>query len=142
MKTNIGYFLTRSANKYPEKTALVIKDQRFTFSHLNIRANKLAHGLMNIDGKKGDKFAILMFNCHQFIEVYYAVMKIGGVFVSLNGRLIGNELRYIINHSDVRFLIFFQIINEVMILMVLTRLKAKTHSISLIHIKIPMEIVM
>jgi acyl-CoA synthetase (AMP-forming)/AMP-acid ligase II len=108
MKINIGYFLTRSANKYPNKTALVIQDQRFSFSHLNTRANKLAHALMNLGGKKGDKFAVLMFNCHQFVEAYYAVMKIGGVLVSLNGRLIGDELQYIINHSDAGFLIFGQ----------------------------------
>jgi acyl-CoA synthetase (AMP-forming)/AMP-acid ligase II len=49
---------------------------------------------------KGDKVALLMMNCNQYLECYFSLAKIGGVAVPLNFRLHPDEIVYIANHAD------------------------------------------
>jgi acyl-CoA synthetase (AMP-forming)/AMP-acid ligase II len=101
----LGETIVRNVRKYPDKEALVYGKTRLTYRQFNSRINRLAHALLDIGVKKGTKAAILSFNCHQFLEAYYALGKIGGVSVPLNFRLHGEELVYMINHSDAEALI-------------------------------------
>jgi fatty-acyl-CoA synthase len=50
--------------------------------------------------KKGDRIAILSFNCSQFLEIYLGLAKIGAWAVPLNFRLVGRELAYALNDSE------------------------------------------
>lgn len=106
MKANIGYFLTKSASKYPDKTALVFEEQSISYAELNNRANRLAHALMGLGLKKGEKVATLFFNCPTMCESYFGIIKAGGALVPLNARLSWRELANMVEHSDSRFLIF------------------------------------
>ncbi len=93
--------LTRRALLTPEREALVelASGQRFSFGALNARANRLAHFLRDRIGVgKGDRVSILSHNCVAYIDLFYAVAKIGAVLAPLNWRLAGRELAYIVNH--------------------------------------------
>ncbi len=103
---NIGYFLTKSARKYPQKIALVFGEMRESYEEFNSRSNRLAHGLMSLGLKKGEKVATLFFNCPAMVESYFGIIKAGGVLVPLNARLSWKELATLVEHSDARFLIF------------------------------------
>jgi non-ribosomal peptide synthetase component E (peptide arylation enzyme) len=52
---NLGEMLKLNARKYPETICLMDKDRSFTFPQSNQRACRLAHGLMSLGLKKGDK---------------------------------------------------------------------------------------
>ena len=101
----LGELIARNSRKFPDKEALVYGEVRLTYKQFNARINQLAHALLDLGIKKGSKVAILSFNCNQFLETYFALGKIGGVAVPLNFRLAGEELVYIINHSDAEALI-------------------------------------
>lgn len=101
----IGNFVRRSADKFPEKTALITHDARMTYRTLNARVNQLANGLLKKGLKRGDRVAVIFHNCAEFIEAYFACAKSGGVFVPINNLLKEREFRQILEYIQPRFLI-------------------------------------
>jgi len=95
-------FLSRSADVYPEKTAVVYGDLRFTYKEFQKRVNRLANALSNIGIGKGDKVAFICPNTPPMLEAHYAVPMIGAALVSINIRLSAGEVAYIIDHSDAK----------------------------------------
>ncbi len=108
MQTNIGSILTKRANLNPDNEALfdVSQAQRFSFRQLNEQANKVANSFTNLGIKKGDRVALLMMNCHEFVASFFAIAKIGGVIVPLNWRLVPDELEFILKDSGSIALIY------------------------------------
>ncbi len=93
-------FLSISAAICPERTAVVFEGKRYTFSQLNNRANQLANALLNLGVTKGDRAAMLQVNCNQHVEAYFAVAKLGAIYIPLNYRAKGDELTYMVNSSE------------------------------------------
>jgi len=89
-----------NARRFPDTEAVVFEETRFRWPEFNRRINRLANGLACMGFGKGDHIAVLAENCHQYMEIYYALAKNGMVAVPLNYRLSDRELTYIINHSD------------------------------------------
>jgi len=102
---NWSYVLERNAEEFPNKEALVFGERRYTFKELEGRVDALAKGLQGLGVKRGDVVAILLLNCPEFMEITFAVNKLGGVWLPLNYRLAGPELTYILNHSEATMLI-------------------------------------
>jgi acyl-CoA synthetase (AMP-forming)/AMP-acid ligase II len=111
----VGEMLTRNANKFPTKTALVSENISLDFKALNERVNCLACGLIEKGLKKGDRIGVLVHNCHQFMEIYFAAAKTGGIFCPYNNHLKQWELKDIIDYSTPKFLFtdsdFVEVIN-------------------------------
>jgi len=102
----IGDILRLNAKRYPDKEALIMDNDHLTFSQLNQQVNQLAHGLISLGVRPGDRVAILAYNCMEYMIIYYAVAKCGGVVVPLNFRYKRDELVYAINNSDTKVLFF------------------------------------
>jgi len=101
---NIGEIINVNAKKYPNKLALKDARRKLTFRELNERTNKLTNGILNSGIKKGDKVAILSNNCIEFMELYVAAAKGGFIMVPLNFRLHPDDISFIINNSDAKWL--------------------------------------
>lgn len=97
---NIGEGLTLNATNYPNKAALVYEGRRITYSEMNQRTNRLANAMAGMGVGKGDKVAILLHNCPEYMEAVFALAKLGAVLVPLNYRLAPPEVEYIVNNSD------------------------------------------
>ena len=97
---NTTEFLTIANAICPDKTCIVFEGDRYTFSQLNDRVNRLGNALLNLGVQKGDRVAMLQVNTNQCVEVYFAVSKIGAIYVPLNFRAKGNELAYMLNSSE------------------------------------------
>ena len=93
----IGLQLTINADRDPGATALVYGTRRYSYTALNERSCRLANALTSLGVGRGDHVAGLMNNCSQFIEVFFALAKLGGVFVPLNFRLAPREIRQLLN---------------------------------------------
>jgi len=108
MKINIGETLSQRTKRMPNREALVETDsgRRLTYSDLNARTNRLANGLIDAGVKPGDRIGILLMNCAEFIETFYAVAKIGATLVPLNWRLTPDELEFILKDSGTTTLVF------------------------------------
>jgi acyl-CoA synthetase (AMP-forming)/AMP-acid ligase II len=103
---DVGQILTLTANKFPERTAILFEEKRFTYQEFNGRVNRFAHSLLRLGLRKGEKVAVLLFNSNHFVEAYLGTAKAGGVFTPINFRFAPDEVRYILDHSDARFFVF------------------------------------
>jgi acyl-CoA synthetase (AMP-forming)/AMP-acid ligase II len=105
---NLGDIIRLNAMKLPNKTALVFRNTRLSYSELNERVNRVANGLLGIGVEKGDRVAVLADNCSEYVETYFATAKGGMLIVPINTTLDIDGLAYILNNSGANTLIFGQ----------------------------------
>ena len=98
----VDEFLRRPLKLFPDKTAVVDGDRRFSYADLQARVNRLSHALTNLGVQPGDRVCILSPNSHFFLESFYATSQIGAVLVPLNYRLVAADHEYILNHAGVK----------------------------------------
>ncbi len=92
---DIGELARRNARRCPGKVCLVENNKRYTTEAFNYRVNQLANGLSEFGISRGDRAAILLPNCSEYVEIYIALAKIGAIAVPLNTRLNAREyVRY------------------------------------------------
>lgn len=97
---NTTDFLSISSAICPERAAIIFEDNRYTFSQLNERVNRLANAMNRLGVKKGDRVALLQVNCNQCIEVYFATAKLDAIYLPLNFRSKEEEQEYMINFAE------------------------------------------
>jgi len=102
---NLGRMIEETANKYPGNMAVIHEKCRMTFAELNGAANALAHYLCSLGIGRGDKVALMLPNCPEFIISYFAAQKLGAVAVTINVMSTPYELRHLLGNSDARVLI-------------------------------------
>ena len=91
-------------SNFPDKIGVVCGDQRFTYAQFAERASRLAGALITAGAKPGDRIAFLSTNCHRLLEAYYGVLEAGCVLLPLNIRLAPQELAFVLNDAQARFL--------------------------------------
>ncbi len=97
-------FLIRSASVYPDKTAVVHRDKRYTYRQFQQRVSRLAAALQTAGVQKGDRVAFLCPNIPPMLEAHFGVPLAGGILVAINTRLSSPEIAYILNHSGAKVL--------------------------------------
>ena len=112
-KWDIGNIITKRNLLTPHKTAMTYEDKTITYRELNEGVNRVANFLQEKGFKKGDRISVLLRNCPEFFEIYFAAAKLGLVFVPLNIRLAGPEVQYQLHDSGARLLVFHDIFGEV-----------------------------
>jgi acyl-CoA synthetase (AMP-forming)/AMP-acid ligase II len=95
-----GTILKMMAMHYPDKQGAGDKFRKMTFKEWNDRSCRLANALTQMGVGKGDRFAILAYNCVEWMEIYGAAAKAGQVTVPIMFRLAPPEIEYVINHSE------------------------------------------
>lgn len=98
----ISELLEKKVRETPKKTYLFFEDQEITYEDFNNNANRIAHGLSQWGIKKGDKVCIYLTNRPEFLYFWFGVSKIGAILVPINTLLTGEELKYIVNHSEAK----------------------------------------
>jgi acyl-CoA synthetase (AMP-forming)/AMP-acid ligase II len=116
----LGHWLTAkdvvrvNALKWPNKTGIKDLNKAFTFKEWDERSCRLANALSDLGLKKGDRFAVLAYNCVEWMDIYAAAAKGGFLCVPIMFRLSGPEMEYIINHCEAKaFIVQDQWINHV-----------------------------
>jgi fatty-acyl-CoA synthase len=102
---NPADFLSRAAYMYPEKTAVVDGERRYSYRQFADRSWRLANALRSAGLGKGDRVATLLFNSAPMLEAHFGVPAAGGVLVPVNVRLSSAEVGYILRHSGARYLL-------------------------------------
>jgi fatty-acyl-CoA synthase len=98
--------LYRGVDLYPNKTAIVSGDRRFTYAEFGERCERFAAALCDLGVLPGDRVAYLSFNNAELIEGYYAPLLAGAISMPLNVRLTPAELAAILNHAEPRVLVY------------------------------------
>ena len=80
--------------------------KEITWSEFNKKSNRFANLLLSRGIKKGDKVAILLMNCLEWLPIYFGVLKAGAMAVPLNYRYTADEIKYCLDLADVDVLVF------------------------------------
>ena len=90
------------ARLMPHKIAARDSRRELSFALLHDRATRLANGLLGLGLVKGDRVALLAYNCIEWMEIYVALARAGLVAVPINFRLTAPEVAYISKDSEAR----------------------------------------
>ena len=96
----LGDLVRLSAKRYPDKKAIIMGEESMTFEELNKRVNQIAHGLLSLGLKSGDRVGIWSRNCLEFVAILFAVWKCGAVIVPINFRFKIDELLYQLDNAQ------------------------------------------
>ena len=102
---NVASMLQETAQNYSENAAILYKGNEISYRQLNRFVNALAIHLKGLGIQKGDKVAIMLPNCPEFIISYFASIRIGAVAVTVNVMSTSYELLHVIEDSDAYVLI-------------------------------------
>jgi len=108
---NNGHWMTAkdvlrvNAFKWPDKIGIKDMNKAYTFKQWDDRACRLANALAGMGLKKGERFAVLAYNCVEWLEIYAAAAKGGFVCVPIMFRLAQPEMEYILGHCEAKVLI-------------------------------------
>ena len=98
-------FLERSAQVYPEKTAIAYGDLRISYTEFAAAATRLAQALRASGVKPGDRVAYLLPNIPELLIAHFGVPLAAGVLVAMNIRLAAAEIHHICAHSGAKVLV-------------------------------------
>lgn len=80
--------------------------REITWGVFDEKANRFANMLISRGIKKGDKVAILLMNCIEWLPIYFGILKTGALAVPLNFRYAADEIEYCVNLAEADVLVF------------------------------------
>lgn len=80
--------------------------REITWSVFDEKANRVANMLLSRGVQKGDRVAILMFNCLEWLPIYFGILKMGAIAVPFNFRFSADEIQYCVNLAEVNVFFF------------------------------------
>ncbi|MBV7297410.1 long-chain-fatty-acid--CoA ligase [Enterovibrio paralichthyis] len=104
---NLAVNLERSAALFPQKTALNMGNDSYSYAQLDALASKVAHNLVRLGLKPGDKVALSCPNIPYFPIAYYGILKAGCVVVPLNVLFKQREIAYHLGDSGAKAYLCF-----------------------------------
>ena len=96
--------LTESAEKHPNKIAVVYQDKKINYAELDIVTNQLSHRLVAEGVQRGDRVGFYLNKSIESIISIFAILKAGGVYVPLDPSAPAKRLSYIIRNCGIRCL--------------------------------------
>ena len=96
----LGQILRVHARLHPERPGARDLERSMTFLEWNRRACRLANALLGLGLSKGDRVAVLAYNCVEWAEIYAAAAKAGVIAVPINFRLIASEVAFVVEDSE------------------------------------------
>jgi len=97
--STLGALPARAARRWGEREALCFRGRRWTFAQVEAGVERAARGLLSLGVRPGDKVALWLLNRPEWIEIAFAVMRIGAVLVPVNTRLRTDDVAYILEQS-------------------------------------------
>jgi long-chain acyl-CoA synthetase len=101
----IGDILRRSARRFADRVALTDGDKFATYAEIDTDANRLANYLLSQGLAPGDKISTICNNSIDLVKTIFAIHRAGLVFVPINTMLGQDDMRFILTHAEVRFVV-------------------------------------
>lgn len=98
--STVGDLLVRSADRHPDRDALVFPGRRATYLAVLEGARRVARGLLALGVRPGDHVGLLAPNDVEYVEAFFGISLLGGVVVPLNARHRAEELGHVIDNGD------------------------------------------
>ncbi len=97
--------LEEKAKEFGDRTFLIFKGKTYSYRQMNDEADKVAAFLAALGGGPGKHLALMMKNSPEWLFVFFAAQKTGMAAVPVNTALRGNQLQFVLNHSDACILV-------------------------------------
>jgi long-chain acyl-CoA synthetase len=97
--------LERTAAKSPDATALIYFGATISYGQMQDQVNRLAAGLQALGVQKGDRVALMMPNCPQFIISYFGALKAGAIVTATSSMYTAREVAHQWNDAGVKAVI-------------------------------------
>ena len=98
--TSLGEALRRVCAAYPEREAIIFRNDRTTYRQLGDKVQALAAGLHRLGINEGDKVGLVLPDCPEFIYAFFALCRLGAVAVPLSPQLRSREVHHILSDSE------------------------------------------
>lgn len=102
---NVANLLKSNSERFPQKPAIIFKDEPISFPQLKNLVFSLVGGLANLGIKPQDKVGIYLPNWPEYIYSYLALFCLGATVVPLDYMLTEDEMATCLNHCEAKFLI-------------------------------------
>jgi len=99
------FFLDEAVRRYPQRVCTVFNDHGITYQQMGELVNDLAAGLIRVGLQKGQRVGLVLPNCPQYVLVYYAILKAGGIVVAMNPHYRLRELEFQAVDAEVDWLV-------------------------------------
>ncbi|MDR7483225.1 MAG: long-chain fatty acid--CoA ligase [Armatimonadota bacterium] len=100
-------FLDASARRFPRHVALMQAgprfDRRLTYADLDALTDRFARALLDRGLQAGDRVAVMLPNCPQYVIAAFGVWKAGGTLVQVNPLYKGRDLAFVLQDAGARF---------------------------------------
>jgi len=103
---NIAWWVQRWSELHPAKPAVFFEGRQISYLELHQKANQTSCWLQSLGIEKGDRVAVMLENCPEFIDLYIACSRLGAIFVPVNFRLAPPELDYTLRNARPRLFVF------------------------------------
>ena len=103
---NLGHFLKQSADRFPDKPALIRGDVELSFRELNQRVDSICSAFDSMGVGKGDRILVQSRNSFAMFESMFVAFRLGAVLVPVNFRLSEDEVAFIAQNSGASVLIY------------------------------------
>jgi len=109
-KVTMAEVLSRTAKKYPDKTAFIYMGKKISYREFERLVNRFARSLVDLGVKKGDKVGFVLPNLPQLVIAIHAAYKLGAVTVMNNPLYTELELQNQLNDSDCKLVIILDLL--------------------------------
>lgn len=103
--STVSALLESRAETTPDAQFLTFQDTVLSYGEMVARADRTAAGLAAMGIGEGTKVAVLLPNSLEILDVWFACSLMGAVLVPVNTGLVGEGLRYILEHSEAELLV-------------------------------------
>ena len=100
------------ADVVPDRPALIAGGSSRSWREFDLRASRLAAGLVDLGLEPDAKVALYLYNCPEYLESSFATFKMRGVHVNVNYRYLEDELAYLLDNSDAEIILFHGVLGE------------------------------
>lgn len=99
---NLAAMIEDRADRHGDKPFLLFEGRSISFAEMDLLANRAAHGLAAHGIERGDRVAIMMSTCVEWLALWFGSLKLGAVVVPINTAYRGHGLKHILNDSGAR----------------------------------------
>ena len=98
--TTVPDLLRAQAARIPDQPFVRWRGRSVSYGEFDARTDALAAGLADLDVKPGDVVSVMLPNCLEFLEAWWAILKAGAVFGPINPAFTAPEAAYVVGHSQ------------------------------------------
>lgn len=105
MNPGMQNYIIRTAEKHPDKLALLAGEHRFTYRELDERSTGFAAYLQSLGVVRGDRVGVCLGNVAEMVVSFWAILKIGAVLSPMGGELQSEKIAYMLQDSEAKLFI-------------------------------------